>query len=32
MQRSWYVVGAFVGGILFRLGWEIGGRIWKLLG
>jgi hypothetical protein len=31
--NSWlmYAVGALAGGVLFRLGWEIGGRIWRML-
>lgn len=32
MRHEWYYVpGAFVGGIFFRLGWELGGWMWLKL-
>jgi hypothetical protein len=32
-SSSWllYALGALIGGALFRVGWEIGGRIWRML-
>lgn len=30
-QIAMYILGSLVVGCLFRIGWEIGGRVWAML-